>query len=80
MFECWEHWKEERSWPDMMMSGAPCDAIMCNDLPSFLFLFFPVRMGNQGFFVYRYLIRVLLFKFEFLFYFKLNFLLFFKLF
>lgn len=28
MFECWEHWKEEKSWPDMMMSVAACDGIM----------------------------------------------------
>lgn len=34
MFECWEHWKEDKSWPDMMMSVTACDAIMC--LPLFL--------------------------------------------
>ena len=28
MFECWEHWKEGKSWPDMMMSVIACDAIM----------------------------------------------------
>ena len=27
MFECWEHWKEGKSWPDMMMSVIACDAI-----------------------------------------------------
>jgi hypothetical protein len=39
VFEGWEQWKEEKSWPDMMMSGAPCDAIMCNDLPFLPFSF-----------------------------------------
>jgi len=58
MFECWEHWKEERSWPDMMMSGAPCDAIMCNDLPSFHFPFLFLSLSEwetEAFFVDRYL-------------------------
>lgn len=32
MFECWEHWKEGKSWPDMMMSVTACDAIMCLSL------------------------------------------------
>lgn len=35
MFECWEHWKESKSWPDMMMSVAACDAIMCPSLSVF---------------------------------------------
>ena len=33
MFECWEHRKEERSWPDMMMSVTACDGIMCSPQP-----------------------------------------------
>ena len=33
VFEGWERRREEKSWPDMMMPGAPCEAIMCNDLP-----------------------------------------------
>lgn len=46
MSECWEHWKEERSWPDMMMSVTACDGIMCSP-PLFFLLYNGFGLENR---------------------------------